>query len=131
MSSPKPPFRPIAYATPAIVCESSPDGGLRLRSTTALEPCEPSLARLFRAAVEAAPGRCFLAERDFDGHWRKLSYEEARPAIDAIAQGLLDRGLSADRPVMILSGNAIDHALLMLACFTAGVPPLKPLAMGR
>lgn len=121
-ATPKPPFRPITYAPPKILCEPSPDGGMRLRSATPLEPYEPSLARLFRAAVEAAPARCFLAERDADGHWRKVTYEEARPPVDSIAQALLDRGLSAERPVMILSGNAIDHALLMLACFTAGVP---------
>src|SRR5262249_19672202 len=44
------------------------------------------------------------------------------------AQALLERGLSAERPVMILSGNAIDHALLMLACFTAAVP-VAPLSV--
>ena len=42
--------------------------------------------------------------------------------MDALAAALLARGLSAERPVMILSGNAIDHALLMLAGYTAGVP---------
>src|SRR5262245_56818092 len=118
----KPPFRPIAYAPPEILSEPSADGGMRLRSATTLEPYEPSLARLFRSAVEVAPGRCFLAERDESGGWRKLSYEDARRIVDSIAQALLDRGLSVDRPVMILSGNAVDHALLMLACFTAGVP---------
>jgi feruloyl-CoA synthase len=95
---------------------------MRLWSATPLEPYEPSLARLFRAAVEAAPARCFLAERDSEGEWRRLTYEAARTAVDAVAQALLDRGLSAERPVMILSGNAVDHALLMLAGFTAGVP---------
>ncbi len=118
----KPPFRPIAYAPPKILCEPFPDGGLLLRSATPLAPYEPSLMRLFRAAVETAPARCFLAERDESGGWRKLSYEDARRTVDSIAQALLDRGLGAERPVMILSGNAIDHALLMLACFTAGVP---------
>jgi feruloyl-CoA synthase len=120
--TPKPPFRPIAYAPPEILCEPSPDGGLRMWSTTPLESYDQSLARLFRAAVEAAPACCFLAERDSAGEWRKLTYEEARTAVDAIAQALLDRGLSAERPVMILSGNAVDHAILMLAGFTAGVP---------
>src|SRR5581483_3289066 len=50
------------------------------------------------------------------------TYEQARRAVDAIAAALIARGLSAQRPVMILSGNAIDHALLMLAGYTAGVP---------
>ena len=41
---------------------------------------------------------------------------------DAIAQALLDRKLGPYRPVMILSGNSIDHALLTLGCLLAGVP---------
>ena len=56
------------------------------------------------------------------GSWRKLTYAEARQIVDALAQGLLARGLSAERPVMILSGNSIDHALLTLAGHTAGIP---------
>jgi feruloyl-CoA synthase len=63
-----------------------------------------------------------LAEREGGGAWRKLTYEAARTLVDALAQGLLDRDLSAERPVMILSGNGIDHALLTLAGHTAGVP---------
>ena len=51
-----------------------------------------------------------------------MSYAEARGQVDALAQALIERGLSPERPVMILSGNAIDHGLLMLAGFTAGVP---------
>jgi hypothetical protein len=93
----KPPFRPITYAPPKISCESSVDGSLRLRSSTPLEPYEPSLARLFRAAVETAPARCFLAERDESGGWRKLSYEDARPTVDAIAQALRQAASRRDR----------------------------------
>ena len=116
------PLRPIAYASPKIVCERSADGSLRYRSTEALAPHDPSLARLFRAAVERNPGGLFLAERAADGGWRKLSYETARRQVDALAQGLIERGLSAERPVVILSGNGIDHALLTLAGHAAGVP---------
>jgi feruloyl-CoA synthase len=121
-ASAKPPFRPISYAEPAIVCETAPDGVIRLRSTAPLAPHDPSLANLFRAAVAAHPARVFLAERDVGGAWRRITYGEARTTVDGIAQALIDRRLSADRPVMILSGNAIDHALLTLAGHTAGVP---------
>jgi feruloyl-CoA synthase len=117
-----PSVRPIAYGMPDIAWEREPDGVFRMRSRTPLEPYEPSLARLFRAAVETAPARVFLAERDETGQWRNLRYAEARTTVDAIAGALLARGLSAERPVMILSGNAIDHALLMLAGHTAGIP---------
>ena len=115
------PVRPISYATPAISCDREPDGALCLRSTTPLAPHDASLARLFRAAVAANPDGVFLAERE-GGAWRKVSYGAARRTVDAIAAALLARGLSAERPVMILSGNSIDHALLTLAGYTAGVP---------
>jgi feruloyl-CoA synthase len=116
------PTRPIAYAAPRIVCEKASDGSLRCRSAEALGRHDPSLARLFRAAVERNPDGLFLAERGADGAWRKVSYEAARRSVDALAQGLAERGLSAERPVMILSGNGIDHALLTLAGHTAGIP---------
>jgi feruloyl-CoA synthase len=118
----KAPIRPIAYGTPDIAWERETDRVFRMRSRTPLAPYAPSLARLFRAAVEAAPQRVFLAERGASGAWRKLTYEEARAEVDALAAALIARGLSAERPVMILSGNAIDHALLMLAGHTAGIP---------
>src|SRR5215831_9527644 len=115
-------LRPIAYARPCIVCEPGQNGALLCRSSEPLAPCDPSLARLFRAAVERNPGELFLAERDGGGAWRKLTYAAARPLVDALAQSLIERGLSAERPVMILSANGIDHALLTLAGHTAGVP---------
>src|SRR6266478_6144557 len=113
--------RPIAYARPRIVCEAGRNGALHCRSSESLAPHDPSLARLFRAAVERNPAGLFLAERD-GGGWRKLTYAAARPLVDVLAQSLIERGLSAERPVMVLSANGIDHALLMLAGHTAGIP---------
>src|SRR5262249_48347806 len=115
------PHRPIAFAPARVSRSTDPDGTVRITCPTALPAHDPSLARLFRAAVAAQPGRTFLQERAADG-WRKLSYAEARAKVDALAAALLARGLSAQRPVMILSANAIDHALLMLAGYTAGIP---------
>ena len=116
------PLRAIAYAVPQIVHERADDGSLHCRSSEALAPHHPSLARLFRAAVERNPDGLFLAERAGGGDWHKLTYRAARPLVDALAQSLLERGLSAERPIMILSGNSIDHALLTLAGHTAGIP---------
>ena len=116
------PLRAIAYAVPRIVHERADDGSLHCRSSEALAPHHPSLARLFRAAVERNPDGLFLAERAGGGDWHKLTYRAARPLVDALAQSLLERGLSAERPIMILSGNSIDHALLTLAGHTAGIP---------
>jgi feruloyl-CoA synthase len=125
------PFRPIAFAPVDIACETTRDGDHLLRSRTPLGPYDPSLARLFRATVEAHPRRKFLAEaipgrpaatRHPDESWHWMSFEACRCAVDRIAAAFLERGLSAQRPVMILSGNGLDHALLMLAGYTAGVP---------
>src|SRR6266403_287440 len=115
------PLRPISYAAPRIACERDADGAWRCRSREPLAPHDPSLARLFRATVERNPAGIFLAEREGAG-WRKLSYAAARTLVDRTAAGLIERGLSAERPVMILSGNGIDHALLTLAGHTAGIP---------
>src|SRR3984893_16146775 len=115
------PYRPIDFGPVDIACDPIPDGGYRQRSRIALAPYTPSLGRMFRAAVEARPDRVFLAERAGD-NWRTLTYAACRPIVDAIAAAFIERGLSAERPVMVLSGNGVDHALLMLAAYTAGVP---------
>src|SRR5436853_5609317 len=115
------PHRPIAFAPVKVTRAADADGAIRLSCAAPLGAYDPSLARLFRTAVEAQPGRVFLAERTGEA-WRKLTYEDARRSADALAAALLERGLSAQRPVMILSANSIDHALLMLAGYTAGVP---------
>jgi feruloyl-CoA synthase len=74
------------------------------------------------------PNRTFLAQRTAAGGWRKLSYAEARTLRRGIGQALVDRGLSAGRPVAILSSNDIEHALLGLGCMYAGIPysPVSP-----
>jgi len=120
-SSARAPIRPISFAPALIEQTKAADGSIVLRSKMPLEPFEPNLVKVFRAAVEIAPSRIFIAERS-GNDWRKITYEQARVLIDAIAAALIERGLSADRPIMILSGNAIDHALLVLAGCTAGVP---------
>ena len=121
-SPPAAPIRAITYAEPRVLCETRADGTTVLRAAAPLGAYDPSLARLFRAAVETAPDRVFLAERAGAGDWRRLTYAQARAQVDALAQALLERGLDAERPVMILSGNAIEHALIMLAGYTAGIP---------
>ena len=68
------------------------------------------------------PTRVFLAEREATGGWRHLTYDAAARAANAIGQGLLDRGLGPDRPLMILAENGIDHGLMMLGAMHVGVP---------
>ena len=75
-----------------------------------------------------APERTFMAKRDTSGQWRHISYAQALDKARHIGQALLDRGLSAERPVVILSGNDLEHAMLALACQHVGVAyaPISP-----
>ena len=83
--------------------------------------------------AQAAPERTFMARREKQqdgktGDWQHLSYASAWASARCIAQALLDRGLSAEHPVAILSENDLDHAQLALGCMIAGVPfvPVSP-----
>jgi feruloyl-CoA synthase len=115
------PLRSIAYAPVDVTFAKAADGSLRYGSRAPLNHYDASLANLFRSAVERGPDRAMIAERAGEG-WRTLSYEEARKIVDALAAALIERSLSAERPLMILSANSIEHALLMLAGYTAGIP---------
>ncbi|MGH6969792.1 MAG: feruloyl-CoA synthase, partial [Stellaceae bacterium] len=72
--------------------------------------------------AKTAPDRVFLAQRDGGGAWRTLTYAQALHRVRAIAGSLLRRDLSAERPIAILSGNDIEHALLGLAAMHVGIP---------
>src|SRR5215218_5398094 len=117
-----------ALAPPRIIAEDAVVGSTILRSEMELEPYEPSLGRLLRHWAREAPDRVFLAERGPDGEWVELTWGEAGAKANSVAQALLDRGLSDKRPVMILSGNSIDQAVLTMGGFLAGVPvvPVSP-----
>jgi feruloyl-CoA synthase len=109
--SPKPaaaPYRAIAFGAVDLDCEALPDGGFRLRSRTPLAAHDPALARMFRAAVEQAPDRIFLAERCGDG-WRRLTEPTTTAERRERRRADRTRGFRRSAP-LILSGSGIDHA---------------------
>ncbi|HET6583819.1 MAG TPA: AMP-binding protein, partial [Nannocystaceae bacterium] len=104
------------------------DDGFVLSSRTAL-PEPPRCVGVWLAHwAEERPDATFLAERDASGGWRRVDYRRAALAVAAIGAGLLARGATPTRPVMLLSDNGIDAALLILACMHVGVPvaPVSP-----
>jgi len=118
--------RPSAYtelfAEPRITRETLAGGGVVLRSEVGLPALPRSTGEWLRRWAAEAPERVFLAERVAGGGWRRILYRETYASARAIGQALLDRGLGPHRPVMILSENSIDHALLTLGALEAGVP---------
>lgn len=91
-------------------------------STQALGPYAERTTDLLLHWADAAPQRSFMACRGEDGAWRHLSYAQALQAARVLGQALLARGLEAQRPVAILSGNDLEHAMLALACQYVGIP---------
>jgi feruloyl-CoA synthase len=122
------PLRPVRLGAPKPVLERRADGCLIIRSGTPLPRYDDNLIVPLERWAKAAPDRVFLAQRDAQGAWRKLSFAAVRASAQRIAAALLRRGLSADRPIAILSGNDIEHALIGLAATMIGVPyaPVSP-----
>lgn len=110
------------FAAPDVSIEHRDDGSFILRSTHRLPSYENSISEVLRQRAAAHPDRALAAQRDESDRWVPLSYGEARAKADALAQAFLDLGLDAGRPVMVLSGNSVEHLLVSLGAYTAGVP---------
>ena len=104
------------------------DGAVVLRSPHVLGPFPRNLTERLAHWAAEAPDRILAAQRDARGDWRTLTYRDAHVRARRIAQALLERGLSVERPVAILSENGIEHLLLLLAAMHVGVPcaPVSP-----
>src|ERR1700753_3082090 len=126
-SSDLPPFKPLPMKPPAIETVRREDGTVYLSSRHPLGEMHRSVAHMFAARAQAHPERKFIAERTplpngGTGDWRHISYGEMNARADAIAQALLTRGLGPEAPLMVLSGNSIAHASMMLGAMKARVP---------
>jgi feruloyl-CoA synthase len=125
----QPSFRKIEWLERDIAVERRPDGVIIVQSRIPLKAYEKHIpASLAKWAVEKAD-RTWLAQRaGADRQWRKLSFAEAKRTVDALTQGILNLKLPEGRPVAILSGNSIEHALMTMAAMQARIPaaPVSP-----
>ncbi len=116
------PLRAVKLGSADVVVERRGDGTILMRSPHALPAYPRTLTERLMHWARAAPDRIFLAQRDAAGAWRSMNYAQTLAAVRALAAALLARGLSAERPLAILSGNDIEHALLALAAMHVGIP---------
>ncbi len=129
MNAPLPPFRRIPWPARDIAVERRADGTVLMRSRLPLDPYPDHIPSLLRRWGTEAPQRTWLAQRRGpDRAWRRLSYGEGLATVDALSQALIDLGIGPGRPVMILSGNSLEHALLTMAAMQVGAPaaPVSP-----
>jgi len=131
MSAPK--FRPMRFGVTRAVLRQGQPGVSYLRADQDLKDYPVRITDRLQHWAQTVPERSFMARREkladgSTGDWRHLSYAQAWAAARSIAQGLLDRGLGPERPVVILSENSLEHAQLALGCLVAGVPyvPVSP-----
>ncbi|KRP94598.1 feruloyl-CoA synthase [Bradyrhizobium yuanmingense] len=111
------------FATPRTVAEHRPDGSIVLRSPEPLGETARCTGDWLEQWAQQRPDAIFLAERgNVEMPWTTVTYAQALRKVRAAASWILAQGLSADRPVAILSDNSIDHALLALAAQHVGVP---------
>ena len=116
------PLRAVKLGPADVLVERRADGTILMRSPHALPAYPRMLTERLVHWAKVAPDRIFLAQREAAGAWRSMSYAQTLAAVRALAAALLERGLNAERPIAILSGNDIDHALIALAAMHVGIP---------
>jgi len=116
------PLRPVRLGKPDAVIERRAGGVIHIRAAQPLGSYHSKLSEALEHWASVAPERVFLEQRDAQERWRKLSYAQALAQVRRIGAALLRRGLSPERPVVVLSGNDIEHALLGLAAMYVGIP---------
>ena len=123
------PVKSINLAEPGVEIEALAGGGMILRSPQTLAAYPASQSAWIEHWAEKTPDTVIVADRTgSDGAWRKVTYREFLEKVRCIGQALLNRGLSADRPVTLISDNSVDNALLVFGAMHVGIPavPVSP-----
>ncbi|NPC57896.1 feruloyl-CoA synthase [Caenimonas soli] len=98
------------------------DGSQWLQSSQPLGDYPARMSQRLQQWAETAPERVFVAQRDHQGAWRSVTYAQMFERALAVGQALVERGLNAERPVAIMSGNDIEHMTMVLGAMWAGIP---------
>jgi feruloyl-CoA synthase len=102
--------------------QSRADGTTVLFSTIPLEEHPYRLTERLKHRAAVTPDRIFIGRKNAIGAWNTLTYAETFAKVKNIAQALLQKNVSAERPVAILSENSIEHGLIALAAMHIGIP---------
>ncbi|WP_019430316.1 feruloyl-CoA synthase [Limnohabitans sp. Rim47] len=131
MSAPQ--FRPLKFGVTRVNLRDGVPGTHYLTAEQPLQPFAQRMTDRLQHWAQTKPERSFMARRIKQadgalGDWKHISYAQAWDTARRIAQGLINRGLNAERPIVILSENSLEHALLALGAMVAGVPyvPTSP-----
>jgi feruloyl-CoA synthase len=120
------PLRDVRFGPRDVTMTREANGVIYVRPVHRLGPYPAKLTEKLDYWAQHSPDRVFIAQRETHGNtagnWRSLTYSQFRSAARNVAQALLHRNLSAERPIAILSGNDLEHAVLGFAAYYAGIP---------
>ena len=133
MTGPTPPrYRAarVGGCTSALI-EHDPGGVVRLRAPGALGPYPARLTDRLAEGAARHPLRVLVARREggrTGAPWQTLSYAAMAERAQRLGQALLDLGAGPQRPLLILSGNDLEHLSLAFGAMWAGIPhvPVSP-----
>jgi feruloyl-CoA synthase len=121
------PYRTLAFASKSVEVQKRPDGTVLMRSSHPLSKYGRSVCEYLANWSEKAPDRVWLAQRRGE-EWESVTYRQGWMRVRAIGESLLELGLTAGCKIAILSGNSIEHGLLMMGAMAVGiaVSPITP-----
>ena len=128
MSHARAKLRPVQLGQWTSLVERKADGSILMRVAEPLGDYPVTWIDSLEKWAKQTPERVFLAQRGADDAWQTLSYAQVLDKVRRIGAALLTRDLSRERPIVVLSGNGIEHALLALGAMYAGIPyaPVSP-----
>lgn len=106
---------------PEIRMETRADGSMLVWQTEPLGAYPRSINVRFLEWAERQPEKIWIAERDENSEWRTVTWQQGAGLIQSIGSALLNLGLSTERPLLILSGNSVAHALMALGAQHVGI----------
>ena len=119
----------LNLAEPAVELNRKDNGEILLKSSDIIGAYPKNLGVWVAKWAEKTPDNIFLAEKiDNDNFWNEITYQDFLKKTKSVGQALIDRKLSIERPVAILSDNSIDNALLLFGAMHVGIPvvPISP-----
>ena len=123
----------MRYGITSVQVDTQDNGVQYVLADVPLEPYPQRMTDKLLHWAHQAPDRTYVARRQrlsegSTGEWQHLSYAQALTSARRIGQALLNRGLSADKPLLILSENSLEHAMMALGCMMVGIAycPVSP-----
>ena len=126
-------YRDMRYGVTSVQVQTRNDGVQYVQADLPLAAHPHRMTDKLLHWARVTPERICLARRKrlpdgATGEWEHLTYAQAVTAARRIGQALLQRHLSVDRPVVILSENSLEHGMMALACMMVGIAycPVSP-----